>query len=789
MDSFWAKQRKRFSGIVGLTIILAVLPRLAAAQVTTTTVQGTVYRADGSAATGTVLVSWPAFSTALNQAVAAGNTTAEIGQDGFLSVNLAPNQGAYPAGSYYTVVYHLNDGTVNKEYWVVPATATAAISSVRAQLAPATVAIQPVNKSYVDTSIAAITGNYLPLSGGTMSGTLVLQGDPAGANQAATKHYADALAATELPLSGGTLNGPLNTPNGVNKVSALESSMVKALANDITVCGEKEPGAYVTEFFQGDGTTVIFNLTEEPYFPPSSKTKPLIELFQEPTINTQIWQVGDSGSQFSLTANGFTCAGGSGIDGNTTLSLVSQLEMGGSLVLEAGGVQFGTITQGILNGVYDGAISIPNCFAGFQITQPNGITTISPLVNGTVAGATFIPIAGHIYMLRLRIYCNEIQRVLQSYNSIDDSGTHSYGGVYLNSGGSILLEVQDTTNGVAATPVILYSGSVNNLPGAMRFALINSADLQCSIASLEVSQQGPVWVISTPPGGGPVVRRLGATAQGADCKVERTGKLRFYATSIPQTGELVAISYRTSHRAVARLANQQSIAQESANGQLPGTAAWIGTVTSPAARSSMDCENAASALLDLATSRGAAWKGKYTAWNMEQQGDVWPGDVLAVSSTSTGLNTNLVVRKVQIELLCTSPGMTKYLVEFANDWADALAIRTSKAVPADVWLPQQPEATPPLANLASMSVSAVTGSAIQVSANVTPPTNGGFEVRRRDWTFGPGTSSDLVLRSPVANFTIPREGAIEQYYVRLYDGSTPPNYSRFSSAVFVNVAL
>ena len=93
-----------------------------------------------------------------------------------------------------------------------------------------------------------------------------------------------------------------------------------------------------------------------------------------------------------------------------------------------------------------------------------------------------------------------------------------------------------------------------------------------------------------------------------------------------------------------------------------------------------------------------------TPWNMEQQGDVWPGDVLAVSSTSAGLNEDLVVRKVQIELLCTSPGMTKYLVEFANDWADALAIKTSKTVPADVWLPQQPETTPPLANLAAMSV-------------------------------------------------------------------------------------
>jgi len=95
----------------------------------------------------------------------------------------------------------------------------------------------------------------------------------------------------------------------------------------------------------------------------------------------------------------------------------------------------------------------------------------------------------------------------------------------------------------------------------------------------------------------------------------------------------------------------------------------------------------------------------------------------------------------------------------------------------------------PLANLAALSITGVSGSAIQVSANATAPTNGGFEVRRRDWAFGPGTNSDLVLRTPVPNFSIPREAAVEQYYVRMYDGSTPPNYSRFSSAIFVNVPL
>jgi hypothetical protein len=75
--------------------------------VTTTTVQGTVYLANGQPGSGTVLVSWPAFTTAAGLQVAAGRTTVTVGSDGFLSVNLAPNAGANPAGLYYTAVFHL----------------------------------------------------------------------------------------------------------------------------------------------------------------------------------------------------------------------------------------------------------------------------------------------------------------------------------------------------------------------------------------------------------------------------------------------------------------------------------------------------------------------------------------------------------------------------------------------------------------------------------------------------------------------------------------------------------
>lgn len=192
------------------------------AQVATTTVQGVVYRADGSAATGTLIVSWPAFSTAGNQAVAAGSTTVSIGQDGFVSLNLAPNEGASPAGSYYTAVYHLNDGTVNKEYWIVPSAASASIVSVRAKLIPASVAVQDATKQYVDESIASLSSNYLPLTGGTMSGPLLLQGLPTANNQAASKQYIDQAVQTAVPLAGGNMTGTLRTPNAVSKLPRVD---------------------------------------------------------------------------------------------------------------------------------------------------------------------------------------------------------------------------------------------------------------------------------------------------------------------------------------------------------------------------------------------------------------------------------------------------------------------------------------------------------------------------------------------------------------------------------------
>ena len=269
-----------------------------------------------------------------------------------------------------------------------------------------------------------------------------------------------------------------------------------------------------------------------------------------------------------------------------------------------------------------------------------------------------------------------------------------------------MFEVQDTTNGIAGSPTVLYSGSFTTSPAPWcLYAPLSAGYLQCSIGSITVEQLGPIWVTSTPP-----ERRIprapaGNRRTGSGLHdVARTGKLQFYPASTPQAGDLIAVSYRTRHRSVARLANAASIATESNGGKLPGTACWTGSVTSPVPRSSADCENAATALLAVSTSRAAAWTGTYTEWNADQQGDVWPGDALAIASASAGLTPTLSFAKSQIDLASAAPSLAKYTLSFANDWADELAIRTSAAVPADAWLPQQPETTTPLANLNALTV-------------------------------------------------------------------------------------
>ncbi|MGD0792601.1 MAG: hypothetical protein ABR920_12605 [Terriglobales bacterium] len=240
--------------VLVLLMALALSPRLQAQGPALTTISDTVYRADGTAASGTVLISWPSFQTAEGDAVAAGDLSVTIGPLGAFTAQLVPNVGASPAGTYYVVVFQLDDGAVRTEYWAVPATSPTTIAAVlttpgtglgnlaatqqyvntavanRAidttvvhvagsetitgtkqfavppELPAPAGANDAANKGYVDAAVANVgAGAYVSKAGDTMTGPLTLPADPTAPNQAADRHYVDSGLSVKADLVNGTV--------------------------------------------------------------------------------------------------------------------------------------------------------------------------------------------------------------------------------------------------------------------------------------------------------------------------------------------------------------------------------------------------------------------------------------------------------------------------------------------------------------------------------------------------------------------------------------------------------
>jgi len=78
---------------------------------------------------------------------------------------------------------------------------------------------------------------------------------------------------------------------------------------------------------------------------------------------------------------------------------------------------------------------------------------------------------------------------------------------------------------------------------------------------------------------------------------------------------------------------------------------------------------------------------------------------------------------------------------------------------------------------------------VTIDAGTVAPAGGGFEIRRRDNCFMPGYDADLIMRSSQPMMTISRSSAWDRFYIRMFDGSNPPNYSEFSAALTFNLPL
>jgi hypothetical protein len=181
----------------------------------TTTITDTVYMADGTAAGGTLIITWPAFVTASGTAVAGGTTNVTLGANGVLNVELVSNAGATPAGVYYTVVYQLGPGQVRTEYWVVPTSSPANLATVRTSPG-AGLAAQPASIQYVNSALATKANDSAVVH---VNGTETISGGKTGSEKkdAAMSFLENALATVDA-VAAREIVEPEKFREGISKI-------------------------------------------------------------------------------------------------------------------------------------------------------------------------------------------------------------------------------------------------------------------------------------------------------------------------------------------------------------------------------------------------------------------------------------------------------------------------------------------------------------------------------------------------------------------------------------------
>ena len=578
----------------------------------------------------------------------------------------------------------------------------------------------------------------------------------------------------------------------------LQLLSVNRLVNDLTILGPLEPSAHVKDYFCGDGYTTYFYMSQVPFTRSS-----LVALYNR-TILEEIyteldpthWTVTDPLGVITVRNGQLQVAGGTGVDGKTLLNFIEKVELGGATMIEHGDVVFNAASDGVIGGLYAGPVSMAGCLAGFLITPLGDYCNIQALVEGSARGAALATQAGHHYVFTTMLYPTEAYRMQQVFHSsLHPSGSPRGGGA-VACDVRIVLEVQDIDPTNPATQIapatVLFDDIIPDAPGFCTYALINAGRIQCSLAFTYIWLPVDALVRGTLPGEDTVTILTGSLLDGAECEVTTAPALEFYPEYIPAANELIEVSYRGQGHAVARIINSASIGahQRGADDGVRGSVREIGL---PVPRTDADCEIAALALLDDA---GQGWSGEYQAWSQFLPGgaaDIFPGDGLAVNVPSRMASFTAVVSEVNVQILDIAGENSRYTLKFVDagnpslDFAFVAALmkQTQVLTPIDV----TKVGNYYLADLTDAEVTNVTSTTVTIDVGFVPVAGGGIEVRYSDEGWGVGYNGNLVGRFTSESFTLTRYARAQTYFLRSYDGSGPPKYSRYSAALHVDYPL
>jgi hypothetical protein len=225
--------------------------------------------------------------------------------------------------------------------------------------------------------------------------------------------------------------------------------------------------------------------------------------------------------------------------------------------------------------------------------------------------------------------------------------------------------------------------------------------------------------ITLPSGSSYLTQLVESLSDSGECSIASATSLDFYPQYVPTLNTLIVASYRGSGRAVAEVVNIAGVASLQ-NGADDGVRGIVRTIKIPAAPTQADCENTALCILNDAV--GQAWAGTYRTWS-----DSLPGGA-----------------------------------------ADIFRCRIRQC-----GFPRHRSGPNYLANLTNAQITQVTSTTVQVDVGITRGGGLGVEVRAHDYGWGPANDRNLLGRFSTQTFSLPRLARTQNYFLRLYDNSSP----------------
>lgn len=581
----------------------------------------------------------------------------------------------------------------------------------------------------------------------------------------------------------GQTTHALQESNAGFSPDALKLAAPDALLNDVTVTGAIAPGAFVKDYFSGDGATLGFYLSEMPFLAPGALL--LDEEYRGSSLRPQFWTASDPNGAIAVSQGKLRVSGGTGVLGVTLLRFAERIELGGALDLDHGEFEFAAASDAIVGGLYNGNFGMEGCVAGFRLTHSGAATQIAAVVNGAVAGQTLTTAAGRRYTLSTRIYAGEVYRHAQAFPSVEGA----IGGGAVACGARVILHISEVDPNdpasLVAPATVLYEGWLPDVATTADYALINAASMQASVSYTRLARIPAVEVRTCPLFGSWRNRVAGALTDGGECRVSG-GELRFYPASAPEATEKIVVSYRASERAIARVVDPASVAAH-ATASDDGRRSAVVSVASPAPRTYEECESAARAI--VTTTAGASCTGEYRTWSFFLDDDVFPGEALAVDVPSRAAVFTAIVREVEIEASDLLDDRSQYTIRFATEAAEPVALRMETS--PRLTLPESVDVSDTGAGLplpaSEAEIIDIGSTEVMIDAGREPQVGGGFEVRRSDTGWGLEDDRTLIQRCDYRIFSVPRLARSQTWYLRPYDGAG--HYSRVSTVLHVDCAL